>query len=41
MVPKLKRYQSDFEYSYCLGVYPTLELITYQPQAVLAVLLHS
>lgn len=41
MVPKLKRYQSDFEHSYCLGVYPTLELIAYQPQAVLAILLHS
>jgi TrmH family RNA methyltransferase len=41
MIPKLKRYQSDFEYSYCLGVYPTLELIAYQPQKVLAILLHS
>lgn len=41
MVPKLKRYQSDFEYSYSLGVYPTLELIVYQPQSVLQILLHS
>lgn len=41
MIPKLKRYQSDFEHSYCLGVYPTLELITYQPQTVLEILLHS
>lgn len=41
MVPKLKRYKSDFEYSYCLGVYPTLELIKYQPQTVLEILLHS
>ncbi|MFN2282021.1 MAG: hypothetical protein ACK2TZ_09175, partial [Anaerolineales bacterium] len=38
---KLKRYQRDFPYSYCLGVYPTLELLTYQPEQVLAVLLHS
>ncbi len=41
MIPKLKRYQSDFEYSYCLGVYPTLELIAEQPQSVLGILLHS
>jgi TrmH family RNA methyltransferase len=38
---KLKRYQNDFDFSYCLGVYPTLELITHQPQAVLEILLHS
>ena len=38
---KLKRYQNDYEYSYCLGVYPTLELITHRPQAVLEILLHS
>ena len=38
---KLKRYQSDFDYSYCLGVYPTLELIAHQPQTVLEILLHS
>lgn len=38
---KLKRYQKDFPYSYCLGVYPTLELMTYQPGQVLTVLLHS
>ena len=38
---KLKRYQKDFDHSYCLGVYPTLELLTYRPESVLAVLLHS
>jgi TrmH family RNA methyltransferase len=38
---KLKRYQKDFDHSYCFGVYPTLELLTYQPESVLAVLLHS
>jgi len=41
MSSKRKRYQADFDYSYCLGVYPTLELIKYQPQAVLEILLHS
>lgn len=41
MDPKLKRYQTDFEHSYCLGVYPTLELINYQPQSLLKILLHS
>ncbi len=38
---KLKRYAKDFEYTYCFGVYPTLELINFQPGAILAVLLHS
>jgi TrmH family RNA methyltransferase len=38
---KLKRYQKDFEFSYSFGVYPTLELIHFQPQQVLAVLIHS
>ena len=41
MIPKLKRYQTDFPYSYCLGVYPTLELLNYQPGEVLGVVLHS
>ena len=41
MLPKLKRYQNDFEHSYCFGVYPTLELIKHKPQAVLQILLHS
>lgn len=41
MASQLKRYQSDYEYSYCLGVYPTLELIAHQPQTVLEILLHS
>ncbi len=41
MQQKLKRYQKDFEISYCLGVYPTLELINIRPDSVQAVLLHS
>ena len=38
---KLKRYQKEFEFSYCLGVYPTLELINTRPGSIQAVLLHS
>ena len=38
---KLKRYKKDFDHTYCLGVYPTLELITHQPANILAILLHS
>lgn len=38
---KLKRYQKDFDHSYSFGVYPTLELLDYRPESVLAVLLHS
>lgn len=41
VLPQLKNYQREFEHSYCLGVYPTLELIAHQPQAVLEILLHS
>lgn len=38
---KLKRYQKDFEISYSFGVFPTLELIHYQPHHVMGVLIHS
>jgi TrmH family RNA methyltransferase len=38
---KLKRYQKDFDFSYSFGVYPTLELIHFQPERVLGVLIHS
>ena len=41
MLGKLKRYQKDFEYSYCPGVYPTLELINQRPAEVLGIILHS
>jgi len=41
MQQKLKRYQKEFDFSYCLGVYPTLELIDTRPESVLAILLHS
>jgi TrmH family RNA methyltransferase len=41
MLQKLKRYQKDFDFSYCLGVFPTLELIQTRPETILAILLHS
>lgn len=41
LTQKLKRYTRDLDYSYCYGVFPTLELIKYQPGSILAVLLHS
>ncbi len=41
MLQKLKRYQKEFDFSYCFGVFPTLELINTRPESVLAILLHS
>ncbi len=41
LIPKLKRYQKDFDHSYSFGVYPTLELLSYRPEFTSAVLLHS
>jgi TrmH family RNA methyltransferase len=38
---QLKRYQKDFDHSYCLGVYPTLELLQFQPEIAQGVILHS
>ncbi len=35
-----KRYKKDAEHSYTLGVFPTLELLTHQPQHALQVFLH-
>lgn len=37
----LKTYKRDFDYSYALGVFPTLELLHAQPGRVLKVLVHS
>lgn len=34
-----KRYQKKFDYSYSLGIYPTIELLTYRPQEVVKVIL--
>lgn len=37
----LKPYKRDFDYSYSLGVFPTLELVEAQPEHVLKVLVSS
>ncbi len=37
----LKRYKKDFEHSYTLGVYPTIELLENRPAYVEGVLCHS
>jgi TrmH family RNA methyltransferase len=37
----LKKYTRDASYSYALGVFPTLELLRYQPRAVEEIFLHS
>jgi RNA methyltransferase, TrmH family len=38
---RLKKYTHDAPYSYTFGVFPTLELLRYQPKFVEQVLLHS
>lgn len=38
---KLRAYKKDFDYSYTIGVFPTLELLEHQPEQVLKVLLSS
>jgi TrmH family RNA methyltransferase len=37
---RLKRYKKDFEHSYALGVFPTLELLTHRPENILGVAIH-
>ena len=37
---RLRRYKKDFEYSYAFGVFPTLELLTYNPGNVVGVVIH-
>ena len=37
---RLKRYKKDFEHSYAIGVYPTLELLDQSPQNILSVVIH-
>ena len=41
MTAKLKPYKKDFDHSYAVGVFPTLELLTHQPGNVLGILLSS
>ncbi|SCG84058.1 RNA methyltransferase, TrmH family [Proteiniborus sp. DW1] len=38
---QLKSYKKDFQYSYAIGVFPTLELLKYKKEEVLMVLLSS
>lgn len=41
MDPRLKRYQKKFEYSYSFGTYPTIDLIKFQRENILKVLVKS
>lgn len=36
-----KKYKRDFDHSYTYGVFPTLELLTYQPKQALRVFIHT
>lgn len=38
---KFKRYRKDADYSYCLGVFPSLELLEHRPEQLLHVFAHS
>src|SRR4051794_3774410 len=38
---ELKRYKKEYGHSYTFGVFPTVELLTNQPQSVIRVLLQS
>lgn len=41
MKVELKKYKKDADHSYCLGVFPTLELLEHQLDQVLGVIVHS
>jgi TrmH family RNA methyltransferase len=41
LLPKLKRYNKDFKYSYSFGIYPTLGLLKFKKEKVLKVLFKS
>ncbi len=38
---RLKTYKKSFDHSYTMGVFPTIELLQFQPQIVITVLIHS
>ncbi|MBN1889944.1 MAG: TrmH family RNA methyltransferase [Thermoflexales bacterium] len=38
---KLKRYKKEYDYSYTLGQYPTIELLKYKPEHVRQLVFHS
>jgi TrmH family RNA methyltransferase len=37
----IKPYQKDFAYSYCIGVFPTIELLQQRPQEILEIVFSS
>ena len=37
-LPKLKRYQKKFNFSYAFGAYPVLDLLKFQKEKVLKIL---
>ncbi|MBR0462890.1 MAG: TrmH family RNA methyltransferase [Clostridia bacterium] len=40
-MPRLEPYKKTLDYSYCLGVFPSLKLLEYRPSAAMRLLLHS
>jgi TrmH family RNA methyltransferase len=40
-IPKIKRYQKKFDYSYSFGTFPTIDLIKYRRDSVYKVLIQS
>ena len=40
MNKRYKRYKKDFGYSYAMGVFPTIEMLTHRPSDSLGVVLH-
>jgi TrmH family RNA methyltransferase len=38
---KLKRYKKEHDYSYSLGLYPTIELLKYKPEHIRQLVFHS
>lgn len=41
MVNQIKKYRKNFDYSYTLGVFPTIELLKYKRESVLRILINS
>ena len=39
-MPKLEPYRKSLSYSYCLGVFPSLELLDARPEAVTRLITH-
>ncbi|QVK16853.1 TrmH family RNA methyltransferase [Mycoplasmatota bacterium] len=41
MANKFRTYKKDLDYSYTLGIFLTIELLTYKPHQIITVLIHS